>query len=98
MNKIFHLLYCWAHKFPVSQSSFETSINNNDVSSFYIQFRNASTSYLVGMPNKLIGNPGKTVEIDETLMCKRKYHRGRLLLDAWIFGGICREDNHILFC
>ena len=42
---------------------------------------------------KLIGGPGKTV--DEILICKRKYHRGRLLLDVWIFGGICREDNQI---
>ena len=35
------------------------------------------------------------VEIDETLMYRRKYNRGRLLNDVWIFGGICREDGRV---
>lgn len=42
-----------------------------------------------------IGGPGMTVEIDETLLSKRKYHTGRLLQQIWVFGGICRENGHI---
>jgi len=29
------------------------------------------------------------------MLTKRKYHRGRLLNEQWVFGGICREDNQI---
>ena len=33
---------------------------------------------------------GVEVEIDETLITKRKYHRGRILGQIWVFGGIER--------
>ena len=36
-----------------------------------------------------------TIEIDETLLWKRKYHKGRILNEQWVFGGICRENNEI---
>ena len=37
-----------------------------------------------------IGGVGVEVEIDETLIAKRKYHRGRILGQIWVFGGIER--------
>lgn len=37
-----------------------------------------------------IGGPGIEVEIDETLIVKRKYERGRILSQIWLFGGIER--------
>ena len=40
-----------------------------------------------------IGGEGLTIEIDETLMSRRKYHRGRILSEKWIFGGLCRETG-----
>ncbi|CAI4227342.1 unnamed protein product [Auanema sp. JU1783] len=47
---------------------------------------------LLEEPN-VIGGPGKTVEIDETLVSRRKYNVGRLKKQTWVFGGICREDK-----
>ncbi|XP_076051151.1 uncharacterized protein LOC143031337 [Oratosquilla oratoria] len=37
-----------------------------------------------------IGGEGIEVEIDETLFIKRKYNRGRLAKQLWVFGGIER--------
>ena len=36
----------------------------------------------------VIGGEGKTVELDETVVVKRKYNRGRMLAAGWLFGGI----------
>ena len=70
LNKILQMLYCWAHKFSVTQTAHEVDVSCNTVSYYFIQFRNACIDYLIDMPDQLIGGIGKTVEIDETLMCK----------------------------
>lgn len=38
-----------------------------------------------------IGGEGKRVQIDETKVGKRKYHRGHYVEGQWVFGGI-EED------
>ena len=40
---------------------------------------------------KKIGGPGKLVQIDESKIGKRKYHRGHVVEGQWVFGGI-EED------
>ena len=40
-----------------------------------------------------IGGVNITVEIDETLLAKCKYGRGRQLVQVWLFGGIERESK-----
>ena len=39
---------------------------------------------------KAIGGVGVEVEIDETLIVRRKYERGRVLNQVWLFGGVER--------
>ena len=43
-----------------------------------------------------IGGPGKTVQIDESKVGKRKYHRGHKVEGQWVFGGI-EEDTRKCF-
>jgi len=42
-----------------------------------------------------LGVPGRTVEIDEAKIGKRKYNRSRLVKGRWIFGGYERELKKI---
>ena len=55
-------------------------------------FRNVCTEHFLKHPLK-IGGPGKIVEIDETLLTRRKYNRGRVIEKQWCFGGIERGTN-----
>ena len=69
---------------------------NHSICTFYFkQFRSACIDYVINSPIIKIVGEGKTVEIDEALMRKRKYKCGRILCDIWIFGGICRETGEI---
>ena len=39
-----------------------------------------------------------TVEIGETYLSKRKYNKGRLFTEQWLFGGICQETKEVFLC
>ncbi|CEF61361.1 Transposase, ISXO2-like domain-containing protein [Strongyloides ratti] len=41
----------------------------------------------------MIGRKRFTVEVDETLLARRKNHSGKMLGQQWCFGGICRETK-----
>lgn len=45
--------------------------------------------------NKPIGGEGIVVEIDECKIWKRKYNKGCLIADQWIFGGVERNTNNV---
>jgi hypothetical protein len=41
----------------------------------------------------MVGGQNKTVEIDESKFCKRKYNRGHRVTGQWVFGGVERESG-----
>uniref|UniRef100_A0A914QR49 ISXO2-like transposase domain-containing protein n=1 Tax=Panagrolaimus davidi TaxID=227884 RepID=A0A914QR49_9BILA len=57
--------------------------------------RDVAVSHFQKNPT-MIGGEGKTVEIDETVITKRKYNRGRLVnQNYWFFGGVERESGEV---
>lgn len=44
-----------------------------------------------------IGGDGVEVEIDETKIGKRKYHRGHYVEGQWVFGGVEKNDSNKTF-
>jgi hypothetical protein len=45
-----------------------------------------------------IRGQGVEVEINETLMARRKYNRGRISRQVWVFGGMERESKRKNYC
>ena len=51
-------------------------------------------SEVIGSQKVKVGGPGKVVEIEESKLGKRKYHKGRRKDGVWVFGGIERDSNN----
>ena len=45
-----------------------------------------------------IGGEGVRVQIDESKLGKRMYHRGRRIKGAWVFGGIDESNGDFFVC
>ena len=86
-------LYGWCYEYTsVKFSSHELNFGKNAIIDYNNYCREICAMSLLANP-MVIGGPGKTVEIDESLYVKRKYNRGRQFREQWVFGGICREDR-----
>jgi hypothetical protein len=80
------------------QLSFFTGIRSTDCSTDWKSyFRDVCSHAVEARTGFKIGGRNCTVEVDETLLFKRKNHTGRLLegenRQVWFFGGICRESG-----
>ena len=93
ISTVFHLLYCWANEYSCHLTSHECKVSLNTVTNYFKKFRQACKYQIDKESHHKIGGPGMTVEIDETVMSKRKYNSGRLIKATWVFGGICRETG-----
>lgn len=90
IQKLLLLIYYWSVDSCNKDTVRELELTNKTVTSWYKFCRTFCTSRL---ENGLIGGIGATVEIDESLITKRKYHRGRLVPERWVFGGIERTTG-----
>ena len=61
--------------------------NKNTMTQWYSYMREICSNHLTRQPLK-IGGPGIRVQIDETVVSRRKNHQGRVIPPRWVFGGI----------
>jgi len=66
------------------------------VTGFYEHFRQLVSSSLE-VEDTMIGGEGIEVEIDETKLGKRKYHRGHQVEGVWILAGVERTPKRRAF-
>ena len=99
-KEVFYLSYCWTQvRMPVyDQIALEmrretgSTISSATIVSYFKAFRDVCVSYFNTHIVKL-GGPGKVVQIDETILARRKNNKGRLIPHQWCFRGIKRGSS-----
>ena len=94
LEQFFDILYFYLN-FPLTFELCNREIGIKSEKTF-IRFRKVMRNIileLVIQNSQKVGGPGVIVQIDETLVYKRKYNLGRLREQIWVIGGICPQFN-----
>ena len=95
IGTILKIVYYWVYEYSCKSTMNECNISDNTVTNFFETLQKLCEDYNKTFHTGKIGGPNMNVQIDETLISNRKYNRGRLLSQVWIFGGICVETNEM---
>ena len=93
INKVVHLIYCWALEYPCELAAHDVKVSLPTVSNFFQAFRQACRHSIENEHQQPIGGVGYNVEIDEFIKSKSKNNVVRVLNEIWVFGGVCRETH-----
>lgn len=98
LAKLLQLAFFWSYNIPNKTCEDFTGLHIQAVIQWYQYFRDVCSHYLVQNPI-MIGDPNVIVELDQSLMAKRKYNMGHPVPERWVFGGICpaTQEGFILF-
>lgn len=92
-RQIVMFIYCWSSEMTnVKFTEKELDICQETTVDWNNYLREVCAFHLLQNPI-IIGGPGTTVEIDESVFTRRKSNVGRVLPQQWVFGGICRETS-----
>lgn len=94
--QIMHLGYLWLNKNTQIQSINQTGHSSKIITKFYSHFRTL-VSTMLDEDNTLIGGKDIVVEIDETKLGKRKYHRGHRVEGVWLLVGVELTEQRKVF-
>lgn len=93
ISKNIKFIYEWARGQSCESICFELGLSSPTIVSWTQACRDAIAHYYFSMRRDYkIGGPGKTVEIDETVVARRKFNVGRLVPTQWLFGGVTRDE------
>ena len=95
ISKVLQLIYFWAHEYSLEKTHQESRISKKTISKLFSEMQDICEECNKIYFDYKIGGEFRTVEIDETVISKRKYNCGRMLPEIWVFGGICVETDEI---
>ena len=88
LAKIIEFIYAWAYEdLTFKKAKREFGISQHTFVDWKMFLRDVCGEYFVAHPVR-IGGVGHTVQIDESVFTRRKYNRGRMIREQWVFGGI----------
>jgi transposase-like protein len=100
LQTIVFSMYWWSQGHSIKSLCHEVEISRRVAIDWYNFFRDISIYWNAEYPVRLGGlieNDGDicslVVELDETVLRRRKYNRGRITPSRWVFGGIDRESG-----
>lgn len=95
-HQIMHLGHLWLAGGCIRMVSQYTGHDEETVSDYMNYFRQLVEGSLTE-DDQMIGGENITVEIDETKVGKRKYHRGHAVDGVWVLGGVERTEERKVF-
>ena len=108
-NTIFHqsrmeirvllsILYFWCIEISITKASLILNVPLATISEWYQKMREKAEIFLSAKSDGKLGGKGYIVEIDEALISRRKFNRGRIQQSQiWIFGGTVRGKSDECF-
>ena len=84
--QILSVIFCWAAKVAVKSAAAITGVHSRSVSQWYQYMREKCSESLLNCPNYTFGGAGVVVQIDESVVAKRKYNVGHYVEQQWVFG------------
>lgn len=89
VTQILRFIYMWSmDRFHQTDYKHQLDIGSNSTVVDWKNYcRDICAEYLLANPTQ-IGGAGRVVEIDESLLVRRKYNVGRLVREQWVFGGV----------
>jgi transposase-like protein len=95
-NEVLMICYLWLIKATYSVIMAATGHSSITVSD-YTKFCRQLITEMVDDEDTCVGGQGIVVEVDESKLGKRKYHRGHRVDGIWIIGGVERTEERKLF-
>lgn len=89
------IIYMFSSYYSRNKTAQESRVNLSTITDIFTLLRKACETYLMDSELEPIGGADHIVEIDETLVSRKKYHKGREVKENWIFGGIDRTTNEL---
>ncbi|XP_061504266.1 uncharacterized protein LOC133391842 [Anopheles gambiae] len=96
LSQLMEITFEWSRNTTRMVAEAECAAGKTAILKWFKILREISAEY-VETHQQQIGGEGLTVEINESVITKRKYHRGRIADNnqVWLVGGICRETKEI---
>ena len=92
LEEIMKLTYWWTAGLKENQIAMQLQLSSNTVVDWSMFCREVCEVFIAEKSQK-IGGEGKRVQIDESKIGKRKFHRGHFVESQWVFGGIEEESR-----